>query len=301
MLKNAATKKVTSQKFLIHRAEPVRSMAFIHCVGSRQQEGVNRPQADGKVNEYCSRVCCSSALHAVNEVHARFPGTRVYDVYRDIRTYARFTEERLYEQAAKSGTTFFRYTEEQLPRVEGNSVVVKDVLTWNQELEFEADLVVLVTGMVPNPIPNIISSLKLPVGSDRFLSEAHPKLRPVEVANNGIYLAGTCQAPMDITEVSAGAAAASSKAAILLGEDSIALDPYVAFVREAKCDGCGLCVPECSYTGAIFVDGDKKAHINSALCKGCGACVAVCPHRALDLNGWQLEQIEAMVDAFAEA
>ncbi len=293
---------LNAQKYneLSHRGKPVRSIAFIHCVGSRQLNGVHEPAADGKINEYCSRVCCSTALHAVNIVHERFPGIKVYDVYRDIRTYARFTEDGLYEKASKKGTLFFRYTEEQLPTVKGNTLTVKDVLTWNEEVSFEADLIVLATGMEPNPIASIVEKLKLPTGADRFLSEAHPKLRPVELANTGVYLAGTCQAPMDITEAAAGAAAASSKAAIVLGKDHIELDPYVALVNENKCDGCQKCLPECSYVGAIFMNKNGKAQVNPALCKGCGACVAVCPHRALDLKGWSLEQIEAMVDAIAE-
>ncbi len=285
---------------LLHRGKPVRSVAFIHCVGSRQHAGVHEPQADGKLNEYCSRICCSTALHAANTVRDRFPNVKTYDVYRDIRTYARFTEEGLYEKASKNGTLFLRYTEEQLPTVKGNTITVKDVLTWNEEVSFEADLIVLATGLMPNDIASIVEKLKLPTGSDRFLSEAHPKLRPVEVANTGIYLAGTCQAPMDITEASAGAAAASSKAAIVLGKDHIELDPYVAFVTPEKCDGCQKCLPECSYVGAIVMNNEGKAEVNPALCKGCGACVAVCPPRALDLKGWSLEQIEAMVDAIAE-
>jgi heterodisulfide reductase subunit A len=286
---------------LSHNGRVVRSVAFIHCVGSRQKEGVHTPQADGKLNEYCSRVCCSATLHSLNRLRARFPDIALYDLYRDIRTYARHTEEGLYEKASRNGVTFFRYTEDELPKVEDNAIIVRDVLTWNEELEVQADLIVLATGLLPTPVQSLVEKLKLPVGADRFLLEAHPKLRPVEVANNGMYLAGTCQAPMDLTEASAAAAAASSKAAILLGKDAIALDPYVANVREDRCDGCKLCLPECSYSGAIVMNDKGKATVNAALCKGCGACVAVCPTRALDLKGWSLEQIEAMVDAIAEA
>ncbi len=291
----------STNKDFIHNGKHIQSIAFIHCVGSRQQAETHQPQADGKLNEYCSRICCSTTLQAVNEVKKHFPNVKVFDVYRDIRTYARFTEDGLYEKASKNGTLFFRYTEEQLPTVQGKNITVKDVLTWNEEVTFEAELIVLATGIVPNNITNIVEKLKLPIGADRFLSEAHPKLRPVEVANTGVYLAGTCQAPMDLVESCVGAAAASSKAAIVLGKDHIELDPYVAFVKPEKCDGCQKCLPECSYVGAIFMNKDGKAEVNPALCKGCGACVAVCPQRALDLKGWSLEQIEAMVDAIAEA
>jgi heterodisulfide reductase subunit A len=301
----------TKDGALIWQGKVVRSLAIIHCVGSRQIEGVHEPGPDGKINDYCSRVCCAAAMNAVNQVQEQFPKTQVYDLYRDIRTYGR-GQEAMYEQASKGGALFFRYPGEEPPVVEsapGGSplqIRFKDALTWNEEIAVSADLVVLATGMLPNPISELVESMKLPVGADRFLLEAHPKLRPVEVANNGIFLAGTCQAPMDASEAAAGAGAAAAKAGILLSEAELSLDPFIATVRLDRCNGCGDCLAECSYEGAIAMvaresksggQSDKVAHINPALCKGCGACVAVCSPRALDVAGWSLDQYEAMVDA----
>jgi heterodisulfide reductase subunit A len=157
---------------------------------------------------------------------------------------------------------------------------------------------------MPNDIPDLVDTFKLPVGVDRFLQEVHPKLRPVEMAVNGLLLAGTCQGPRDITESCASAAAAASKASIALGKGYVELEPFVAQVDPAKCDGCGLCLRECSYEGALTMsevqlDGgvEHKALVNPALCKGCGACAAVCPHRAINVSGWTLDQFDAMVDA----
>lgn len=287
----------------------VRNLAFLHCVGSRQVEGVNPPQADGKVNDYCSRVCCTATLHAANQVLDRFPQTRVYDFYKDIRTYGR-GHETYYEQASRKGTLFFRYTDEAPPqyRVEGGQAFLKakDVLTWNEEVEVPVDLLVLSTGMMPRDIKGLVESLKLPVGADRFLQEAHPKLRPVEVANNGIFLAGTCQAPMTLDESCAAAGAAAAKASQLLSSPEISLDPFVVELRAELCNGCGKCLEECSYRGALTLvaktgqDRDEKiVAVNPALCKGCGACVAVCEPRALDIAGWELGQFEAMADVIA--
>jgi len=298
---------------LIWQGKVVRNLAIIHCVGSRQIEGVHAPGPDGKVNDYCSRVCCAAAMNAVGQVQEQFPKTQVYDLYRDIRTYGR-GQEAMYERASKGGGLFFRYPGEEPPVVEAApaqaesplQVRFKDALTWNEEIAVSADLVVLATGMLPSPISELVESMKLPVGADRFLLEAHPKLRPVEVANNGIFLAGTCQAPMDASEAAAGAGAAAAKAGILLSESELSLDPFIASVRLDRCNGCGDCLAECSYEGAIAMvarkpkgagQSDKVAHINPALCKGCGACVAVCAPRALDVAGWSLDQYEAMVDA----
>ena len=71
---------------------PVRRVALIHCVGSRQQSGVHEPQPDGEVNEYCSRVCCSGDAANCDEIRQRFPSVHVFDLYEDIRTYGRGQE-----------------------------------------------------------------------------------------------------------------------------------------------------------------------------------------------------------------
>ena len=186
---------------------PVRSLALIHCVGSRQVEGIHEPQPDGQVNNYCSRVCCTATLHAANDLRQRFPAVNVFDIHQDIRTYGRGHEE-YYTQAGKNLVRFLRYHADEAPQIvrapQGDSypvlVKVKDYLTQGEELEVPVDLVVLATGMMPNPIGDLIKLLKVSPGTDRFLLEVHPKLRPVETAVPGIVLAGTAQSPMNIQE-----------------------------------------------------------------------------------------------------
>ncbi|MHA1973619.1 MAG: CoB--CoM heterodisulfide reductase iron-sulfur subunit A family protein [Candidatus Hodarchaeales archaeon] len=297
----------------------INSVAIIHCVGSRQVADYNKPgqNCNGKLNEYCSRVCCTASLQSANEIRERFPNVNVYDIYQDIRTYGRFQEEDYYEQASKNGVVFLKYLPEELPEVIKPkdslrdwrlNIKVKDQLTFGEELEVPVDLVVLAVGMVPRNQSVLIDQLKLPIGNDGFLLEVHPKLRPVEVANSGIMLAGTCQAPMDITEASAAALAAASKTAIILSKDFTELPPFVAVVNPEICTGTGLCVQECEYEGAIkMVDMEinggivHRAQVNSALCKGCGACVAVCPTPgAIFIRGYTIEAIEKMIDAFVQ-
>ena len=234
----------------------VAGVAFIHCVGSRQAEGVNKPQADGSINEYCSRVCCTATLQAICDLHEKRPGVSTFDFYQDIRAYGRGHEE-YYERASKGGTVFVRWNDQEPPVVakaksgDGAAVLVRarDGLTWGEEVEAAVDLVVLAVGMQPADVSALAQSLKLPVGADRFLQEVHPKLRPVELAVNGVLVAGTSQGPKDITESVASASAAAAKATALLSTGHVELDPFVAHVDATLCEGTGACVAECPYHG----------------------------------------------------
>ncbi len=293
----------------------IRKIAFLHCVGSRQLDGVHEPPPGGKLNTYCSRTCCTTILQQALAVRRQFPRVGVFDFHRDIRSYGR-GEESYYTEASKAGVVFFCYNGEEPPRVEKTapdrardgalSVTVKDALTWGEELTVPVDLVVLGVGMMPGPIGDLIEQMKLPTGEDGFLQEVHPKLRPVEMSVNGVLLAGTAQGPMNIQETLAAAGAAAAKAAAMFAKKDVELNPHVAVVDLALCRGEAQCVTQCDYEGALKMvsmelDGETIAHaqVNAGLCVGCGACVAVCPHRAIDLNGWRIDQYEAMVDGIA--
>ena len=297
---------------LVHEGRDIRSIAFLHCVGSRQVDGVHEPQADGKINNYCSRVCCTTTLQQALTVRNRYPHIQVYDLHQDIRTYGRGHED-YYINACKSGVLFFRYHGDEPPQVElatpqgGKDeplrVTFKDYLTWGQELALKVDMVVLAVGMTAGDIKPLIDMFKLPVGEDRFIQETHPKLRPVEISINGVLLGGTVQAPMNIQETLNAAGAAAVKVSSMFLKKAVELNPYVAEVDTRLCEGTGACITQCEYDGALAMmetqeNGRtvRKAHVNPGLCVGCGACVAVCPNQAINVNGWRIDQYDAMVD-----
>ncbi len=301
----------SNERLLRIAGRPVRSVAMVHCVGSRQIPGLHDEDPSRPLNEYCSRTCCSALLQAANRIRTTWPETRVYDFYRDIRTYGR-GQEALYTEASRNGVVFFRFEPDRPPVVAANpgggefplKISVADTLTFGETIEVPVDLVVLAVGMEPHGIGDLVEQMKLPVGTDRFLLEVHPKLRPVELPTTGLFLAGTCQAPMDTGEASAAASAAAAKASALLARGSVSLDPFVAEVDPAQCRGCGTCVEACLGDGALElatmdVAGEqvRRARIHPAFCLGCGACVGVCPEGAVQLQGWTLAQYEAMVDA----
>ncbi|MFQ6081053.1 MAG: FAD-dependent oxidoreductase [Candidatus Bathyarchaeia archaeon] len=285
-----------------------RSVVFISCVGARQEPDVYQPKKEGQqLNQYCSRICCTAALKNALEIKEKCPDTRVYYLYRDIRTFGRGHED-YYRKAGESGILFLEYKPEAPPMVSGNpnglAVTVQDVLTNNETLAIPADLVVLNVSMVPRAdASDIQTKLKIARGIDGFFQEAHAKLRPLETPSEGIYLAGTAQGPKDITDSAAMGSAAAAKAAIPLAKGKVELEPIVAFIDLTKCDGCAMCVEPCTFNAITIEEYEeegtikKRAVVNDALCKGCGACAATCPPKCIYVKHFTLDQISAMIDA----
>ncbi|MGQ4891776.1 MAG: CoB--CoM heterodisulfide reductase iron-sulfur subunit A family protein [Candidatus Njordarchaeia archaeon] len=285
---------------LIYNGKEIKSIAFIYCVGSRQT-----PKGDEPVNEYCSRYCCNAAMYVSSRLLEKYKHLNIFHLYRDIRTYGK--NEFYYLDAGRKGVRFIRFSEDNPPTVEKDGealiVKVKDTLTGNIDLDVPVDMVVLVTGMVARENKKLEQLLKLPIGSDKFYKEVHPKLRPVETSIGGILLAGAAQGPKDIMETLLSASAAAAKAATIVLQPFLELEPSVAEVDIDKCNASGLCIQECPSNAISFKEYEgkgKKAFVNEALCIGCGACTAVCPTEAIQLKLLTNKQIREMIRAMAE-
>ncbi len=284
---------------LSHAGRPVRSVAYIYCVGSRE------PAGEPGANEYCSRYCCAATVATSVQLAARDATVHQYHLYRDMRTYGKF--ETMYTESRKLGSVYMKFADDALPTVArsdagGLLVNVRDVLTGDESLTIPVDLVVLVTGMVPRRNEALIGVLKLPVDKDGFFNEIHPKLRPVETVVDGVFIAGACQGPKNSSESVASGLAAVTQSAVILKKGFAELDPLVAIVHTDACTACGLCLEACPY-GAIEMgaDGERPvAVISETGCKGCGGCVPVCPENAIDLLGYTDAQITAMIDKLLE-
>ena len=280
---------------LTYHGKAVRTIAYVYCVGNRQPAGGN---------EYCSKFCCAATVHASLEVAKLDSTVRQYHLHRDIRTYGKF--ELMYSESRESGSVYMKFPDETPPTVtrmaDGRlAVTVVDTTTGNEELMLSADLVVLVTGMVPRDNHDLTSVLKLPVGADGFYNEIHPKLRPVETVVAGVMIAGACQSPKTMAEsVGSGLAAVTQSAGILM-KGFAELDPLVATVDAAACTGCDDCVPSCPFEAIskVTTDGRELAVISAAVCKGCGGCVPVCTKDAIDLLGYTDAQMRASIDSLS--
>jgi heterodisulfide reductase subunit A len=278
----------------------VETIVYIYCVGSRQSACEENPNP----NRYCSRACCATAVHAALQARDKDASLSQYHLYRDMRTYGK--SEILFEEAGKQGSVFLRFPEGTFPSVERSDglllVRTRDELLGGEEIEIPADLVVLVTGMVPRENDALLGCLKLPVDKEGFYNEIHPKLRPVETVIDGVFIAGAAQGPKTLPESVTSSMAAVGKCAGLLMKGYVDLPPYVARVYTERCAWCGECAKVCPYEGAVEkvrVGSKEVAYVHPALCKGCGGCVPVCPAEAIDLEGYTDAQVRAMIDALA--
>ncbi len=277
---------------LVYNGKDIKNIAFIYCVGSRQVNGDNK---------YCSRFCCTAAIHTSLIINKKYQDIKSFHLFRDIRTYGK--QEELYDEASKQGDIFLKFDAEEPPIVERNgeytTVKIKDILSEREEIEMDTDLIVLVTGMVPGKDNEKIASIvKAPIGRDNFFNEVHPKLRPVETVIDGIYIAGTCQGPKNITESVKSSLSASAKAHSLLSKGEIELEPIVAKINENVCEWCNKCSEVCDYDAIVKTEykGKTIATVNQVVCKGGGMCVSVCPVDAIDLACYTNKEIESMID-----
>ncbi|MCX8118916.1 MAG: CoB--CoM heterodisulfide reductase iron-sulfur subunit A family protein [Desulfobacterota bacterium] len=261
-------------------------IVMIQCVGSRNAE---RP--------YCSRTCCATAVKNALKLKTLNPEAKITILYRDMRTYGLM--ESYYAKAREAGVLFIRYELEKRPVVskkgEALSVTLLDPIL-NEEIELRPDLLVLSSATVPRENEELATMLKVPRTADGFFLEAHMKLRPVDFATDGLYLAGAAHGPKLIHESIAQASAAVSRACTILSKEKMFVGGVVAVVEGERCAACLTCVRVCPY-GVPVINLRGEAEIDLAKCKGCGSCVAECPARAIELLHFRDRQLWAKSQA----
>jgi len=261
------------------------TVVFIQCVGSRNDE-----------HPYCSKVCCTHTVESALELKKRNPDVTIVVLYRDMRTYGK--REDLYLAARAAGVVFVRYSKNEKPAVsaDGNglSVQFRDLIL-DRTLAVRADLLCLATAIVSHRDQGLAQFFKVPMDGDGWFLEAHQKLRPVDFANDGVFLCGMAHYPKPIDESIAQAQAAASRALTVLSMDKIQVGGIVSIIDPDLCSGCLACVQVCPYNAISFNEEKKAAEVNEALCKGCGACAATCPSEAAVLMGFNNTEIYAQI------
>ncbi len=266
-----------------------KKVVMIQCVGAREKTG----------RTYCSRICCRVALNNAMLLKKLYPDLEISILFRDLQTYGEY--ENLYLKAMENFIDFIRYDPDKPPKVTSKpdgklAVTVYDAYL-DAEIEMDSDLVVLSAPLIQHEDGRELSSiLKVPLGPDGFFFEAHPKLRPVDFASEGIYVCGTAHGPKDVTESIAQAYAAASRAAIPMAVRKIRAEAVKASVDPEICVGCDSCVVSCIFN-AIEASPFGQPYIVEANCKGCGVCAAECPMGAMQLIHFKDKQIVAAIEA----
>ena len=272
------------------RASSCQSVVMVQCAGSRCEEHLS----------YCSRICCNQAVKNSLRLKELNPEARIDVLYRDMRCYG--LTELDYRRARQAGVNFIRFDPDKAPSIEtgedGIAVTVADP-SIQMEVRLNPDLLVLSTGIVPRDTEELATMLRVPRNDNGFFIEAHAKLRPVDLASEGIFMAGTAHGPKNVSETIAQAQAAVGRAATILANEKLKLSGVFSTVIPENCAVCLTCVRACPY-GIPVINEEHTAYINPALCQGCGICVAECPAKTITLGRFQDENINAKLKSYGE-
>jgi heterodisulfide reductase subunit A len=267
---------------------------FIQCVGSREPE---RP--------YCSRVCCPRSLESALVLKELNPEMDVFILYRDMRTRGEL--EDLYQKAREEGIMFIRFDPADKPQVAitaegGLEVMVRDPIL-ERMLKLKPDFITLASATLPNPAQELAELFRVPLNAEGFFLEPHA-MAPVDFSTDGLYLAGLAHYPKPLEECIAQGKAAAARAATVLAQEQVAVEPVISQVDPDLCIGCGLCELTCPFGAMRLVQIPGKGYRSEnipAYCKGCGVCAAGCPMRAIDMMHFRDRQILAAIHAGGES
>jgi heterodisulfide reductase subunit A len=279
---------------VIHSPEEIASLKDVVMIQCVRSPGMP---------DYCSRVCCTTAMKNVIRLKLFNPSCRVSVLYKNIVTYG--FREAYYTEARKLGAVFFRYddtNQPQLVRHEGGRlhVRVRDVAL-DSLIDLPADLVTMSMSVAPSEgTSKLAEILRIPLSSEGFFEEAQLKLRPMDFMREGIFLAGMAHYPKFIEESISHAMAAAARALTILSQESLYLGGVVAQVDPAKCVGCLTCTRTCPFQIPQVIQAEGRtgvgglggaAWIDPAQCQGCGTCTGECPATAIQLVSFTDEQM----------
>ncbi len=271
-----------------------KSIAIIHCVGS----------LDPRHQPHCSGICCEYAFKFNRIVEHKLPETRIHHFYKELIAAGKDDFSMLDHARANPNAEFLRYADLSDIRISaaesGHELGFR--LADGQTGTIATDMVVLCPAMVGCDDASRLGEM-MEVNRDRagFFEELNGRLHSAQSKVKGIYLAGSCQAPMDIRAASGQAMAAAGYVLSGLVEGKkLTVEPISAAVDESRCSGCRICGGVCPYKAISFDSETETSKVNALLCHGCGTCVAACPAGAIQGNHFTNDQIFAEIEAILQ-
>jgi heterodisulfide reductase subunit A len=267
--------------------EPPKSVAILHCVGSRDQN----------YHEYCSRTCCMYALKYAHLLKDKCGhDTEIYNFYIDMRCFGKGYEE-FFKRVQSEGVKMVRGKASKVEEIDDMLVVTAEDTLSAAMVNVPVEMVILCTAMEPRPDANEVTRIfGINIGSDGFFQEEHPKLEPVSTPTSGVFLAGACQGPKDIPDTVAQAKGAAAEALALSSSGHVAVSPMISSIDPNICIGCQVCIDLCAYSAIEFNELKGISEVNEAMCKGCGSCAGYCPSGAAKVRHFTDKQIFAEID-----
>ncbi|HAK88666.1 MAG: hypothetical protein A2077_01670 [Nitrospirae bacterium GWC2_46_6] len=258
--------------------------AFIQCVGSRDERHL----------PYCSDVCCMVSIRQALFIKEANPDSSVYIFYNDIRTPGEYEE--LYRKARKTGIIFVKGIPSELRQDEPQKINFSAFDTVaGERLDITTDIVILATGMKPpEGTPDLKDKIGITLNRNNFI-ESHLQCYPQDTQREGIFSAGCCRAPMDVSRSIESAGTAAIKTLQFFNNRTEIIPDHPA-VNTLKCDVCKRCIEECPFKAYSF---DEKGFPKSDImkCRRCGVCMGGCPLAAISLGDISIEQLSEMIDA----
>jgi quinone-modifying oxidoreductase subunit QmoB len=288
----------------------VKKVTFVQCAGQRSKK-------EGHL-DYCSGDCCLTSIKQAMYFKDQNPEIETEILYSDLRTPGAPGED-FYRSGQDKMVTFRKGTvNEVVAGSNGPLVKFKDLIL-DEDLEEEADLVVLATGMVANSGVDIdetpqnepgewevsvdsILNLNYRQGKDLphlkyGFNDSHFICFPYETRRTGIYTCGPVRRPMDTQQAIEDATGATLKAIQSLESAKIGRaahprsgDLSYPIFRKEGCTQCKRCTVECPF-GAIDEDEARFPIFNESRCRRCGTCMGACPVRVISFENYSVDSV----------
>lgn len=187
-------RKFKEKKVVCHDGRTPQKVAFVHCVGSR----------DEKVDHtYCSKVCCVTAVKQACEIKELYPEAEVFNLYMDLRMFDRYFEQMYHKAQSHFGVHFVRgRLSEVSETVDGKILIKTEDTLLGRPMKLTVDMLVLMVGMQAcAATAELADKLDLKVSpSDHFFETKDLFLRGNHTHAKGIFLAGACTGPKSLPD-----------------------------------------------------------------------------------------------------